>query len=73
MGTNSFEVQDLDVYKESLGFMDKIYDLFVVLPYMVQNSIGNNLLKASVSIANNITEENSIHKLKTTNYKQPST
>ncbi|MBU1864142.1 MAG: four helix bundle protein [Candidatus Omnitrophica bacterium] len=51
-----FDFEKLDVYQKALDFIDKIFDLFEKLPYRIQTSIGNNLLRAAVSIANNIAE-----------------
>lgn len=51
-----FDFEKLDVYQKSLDFIGKIYDLFEVLPYRFQKSIGDNLLRAAMSIASNIAE-----------------
>ena len=53
---NKFEFEKLDVYQKTLNYISKIYDLFERLPYKLQKSIGDNLLRAAVSIANNIAE-----------------
>lgn len=51
-----FDFERLDVYQRALDFISKIYDLFEILPYRIQKTIGNNLLRAAVSIANNLAE-----------------
>ena len=51
-----FDFEKLDVYQKALEFIDKIYDLFEGLPYRIQKSIGDNLLRASISIVNNHAE-----------------
>lgn len=51
-----FDFEKLDVYQKALDLIDNIYDLFDKLPYGIQISIGNNLLRAAMSIANNIAE-----------------
>ena len=51
-----FDFEKLDVYKKSLEFISKIYDLFEKLPYRLQKSIGDNLLRATMSVVSNIAE-----------------
>ncbi|MBL7129865.1 MAG: four helix bundle protein [Candidatus Omnitrophica bacterium] len=53
---NKFDFEKLDVYQKALGFISKVYDLFEELPYRIQKSIGDNLLRAAMSIANNLAE-----------------
>lgn len=53
---HKFDFEKLDVYQKSLDFIGEIYDLFEKLPYRIQHSIGDNLLRAAISIANNIAE-----------------
>lgn len=51
-----FCFEDLDVYQKAVSFSGKIFDLFEKMPYRVQKPIGDNLLRAAISIANNIAE-----------------
>jgi len=51
-----FDFENLDVYQLTIDFIDRVFDLFEAMPYSMQNSIGNNLLRAAVSIGNNIAE-----------------
>jgi len=53
---HNFNFEKLDVYQKSLDFISNIYDLFEGLPYRIQRSIGGNLLRAAMSIVNNIAE-----------------
>lgn len=51
-----FDFEKLDVYQKAVEFVGKIYDLFDILPYRLQKSLGDDLLRAAISIANNIAE-----------------
>lgn len=51
-----FDFEKLDVYQKALEFISKAYDLFEELPYRIQKSIGDNLLRAAMSIATNLAE-----------------
>ena len=51
-----FDFENLDVYQKAIDFIDEIYDLFESLPYRFQDSLGANLLRASMSIASNLAE-----------------
>jgi len=53
---DKFGFEKLDVYKKALEFISEVYDLFENLPYRIQKSIGDDLLRAAISIANNIAE-----------------
>jgi len=53
---NKFDFEKLDVYQKSLDLIDNIYELFEKLPYRIQKSIGDNLLRAAMSVASNIAE-----------------
>ena len=56
MEDKKFYFEKLDVYQKALEFISEVYDLFEILPYRIQKSIGDNLLRAAMSIANNIAE-----------------
>jgi four helix bundle protein len=51
-----FSFERLDVYQRAVNFVGKIYILFENLPFRIQKSIGDNLLRAAVSIPSNIAE-----------------
>ncbi|MCK4810154.1 MAG: four helix bundle protein [Candidatus Omnitrophica bacterium] len=53
---HKFDFEKLDVYQIALGFTGKVYDLFEELPYRIQKSVGDNLLRAAISIVSNIAE-----------------
>jgi len=53
---NKFDFEKLEVYQKSLNFINKIFNLFDNMPYRIQKSVGNNLLRASISIATNLAE-----------------
>ena len=53
---DKFNFERLDAYQRALEFIGKIYDLFEALPYRIKKSIGDNLLRAAVSVASNIAE-----------------
>ena len=53
---DKFDFEKLEVYKMALEFIGKIYNMYGKLPYMIQKSIGSNLLNAAMSIACNIAE-----------------
>jgi four helix bundle protein len=53
-----FDFENLKVYQRALDFIDKIFCLLKDLPREYRFSIGDNLLRAALSIANNIAEGN---------------
>jgi len=53
-----FDFENLKVYQKALDFIDKIFQLIKNLPREYRFSIGDNLLRAGLSIANNIAEGN---------------
>ncbi len=53
-----FDFERLKVYQKALDFMDKIFKLVKNLPKEYKFSIGDNLLRAGISIGNNIAEGN---------------
>ncbi len=53
-----FDFEKLKVYQKALGFIDEIFDIMKELPREYKYSIGENLLRAGLSIANNLAEGN---------------
>lgn len=54
----SFDFEKLKVYQKALDFIDKIFEIYKNLPREYHHSLGDNLLRASLSIANNLAEGN---------------
>ena len=52
----SFSFERLDVYKKAIDFISLVFDLCDKFPYKLQHSLGDQLRRASLSIANNIAE-----------------
>lgn len=53
-----FDFENLRVYQKALEFIDEIFRLIKGLPKEYRFSIGDNLLRAGLSIANNLAEGN---------------
>lgn len=53
-----FDFENLSVYKKSLVLIDKIFKVYKTLNTEYRFSIGNNLVRAGLSIANNLAEGN---------------
>ncbi len=53
-----FDFEDLKVYQKALDFIDKIFKIYKVLDADFKYSIGSNLIRAGLSIANNLAEGN---------------
>jgi len=53
-----FDFEKLRVYHKSLDFIDKIFEIYKNLDQEYKYAIGNNLIRAGLSIANNIAEGN---------------
>ncbi|MDP8247187.1 MAG: four helix bundle protein [Candidatus Tritonobacter lacicola] len=51
-----FDFEKLDVYKLSLDFVHKVISIIKKLPSELRFTIGGNLIRASMSIPNNIAE-----------------
>ena len=51
-----FGFERLDVYRGAIDLTKDIYDIFESLPYGLQKTLGDNLLRAAVSVASNIAE-----------------
>lgn len=53
---DKFIFERLEVYKKAVEFIGKVIDLAKRLPGEIRFSLGNELIKTSVSIANNLAE-----------------
>lgn len=53
-----FDFENLKVYQNSLDFIDEIFVIYKKLSVEYKHSIGNNLVRAGLSVANNIAEGN---------------
>lgn len=53
-----FDFENLKVYQKALDFIDKVFKIYKLLDKEYKYSIGSNLIRASLSIANNIAEGN---------------
>ena len=51
-----FDFEKLDVYRLSLDFVHKVISIIKKLPSELRFTIGGNLIRASMSIPNNIAE-----------------
>ena len=56
--STEFDFEKLKVYQKSLDFIDKIFEICKSLPREYKYSLGDNLIRASLSIANNLAEGN---------------
>ena len=53
---HDFDFENLDVYQQSLSFVDRLFTLCESFPVSVDRTLGDQLRRASVSIPNNIAE-----------------
>lgn len=53
-----FDFEKLVVYKKALDFIDDIFEIHRKIPSDYKISVGSNLIRAALSIANNIAEGN---------------
>lgn len=51
-----FGFEKLEVWKKAIKFCEIIFEITVSLPKLYQFSLGNNLIRAGISISNNIAE-----------------
>ena len=51
-----FSFEKLDVYKKTIDFVNSVFEICNNFPNKLQYSLGDQLRKASLSIANNIAE-----------------
>jgi len=53
-----FDFENLNVYQKSLEFIDDIFEVVKALPKEYRYSLGENLIRAGLSTANNLAEGN---------------
>jgi len=53
-----FDFERLSVYQKSLEFIDKVFNIYKDLERDYKIAIGSNLVRAGLSIANNLAEGN---------------
>lgn len=53
-----FDFEKLNVYQKALEFIDKLFEIYKNLPREFKRPLGDNLIRAGLSIANNIAEGN---------------
>ena len=53
-----FDFEKLEVYQKSLIFIDRIFDVYKNLSQDYKISVGSNLIRSGLSIANNLAEGN---------------
>jgi len=53
-----FDFEKLNVYQKSLDFIDEIFKVYKKLLRKFKYSLGGNLIRAGLSIANNLAEGN---------------
>ncbi|MFH1479131.1 MAG: four helix bundle protein [Candidatus Omnitrophota bacterium] len=51
-----FSFERLEVYKKAISFINSVFSLCNKIPYKLQSSLGDQMRRASLSIANNIAE-----------------
>ena len=51
-----FDFEKLKVYQFALDFIDEIFEIYKRLPQEYKYFLGDNLLRAGLSIANNLAE-----------------
>ena len=52
----NFDFEKLNVYQKALDFIHGIFKIYKKLPQEYRYSIGDNLIRAGLSIANNLAE-----------------
>ena len=57
-GDFKFDFENLKVYQKSLDFIDEIFSVVKTLPKEYRYSLADNLIRAGLSIANNLAEGN---------------
>jgi len=63
-----FDFETLEVYQLALEFVDDVFRITERLPVALQFSIGDNLIRAAISIPNNIAEGSGKFSLKEKHY-----
>lgn len=56
MTKEQFNFEKLDVYQKAINMICELYDLYGDWPYVFRRSLGDDLMRAAISIANNIAE-----------------
>jgi len=51
-----FDFEKLTVYQKTLDFIHKIFEIYKKLPKEFKYTVGDNLVRAVISIANNLAE-----------------
>ncbi len=62
-----FDFEKLEVYQKSLNFIDKMFDIYKNLSQDFKIAIGSNLVRAALSVANNLAEGNDKESLRERN------
>lgn len=52
----NFDFEKLSVYQKALNFIHKIFEIYKKLPREFKYTVGDNLIRAGISIANNLAE-----------------
>lgn len=53
-----FDFERLQVYQKALILIDEVFNLMTIIPKEYRFSIGDNLIRAALSVANNLAEGN---------------
>ena len=56
MVIQDFDFEKLSVYQKALDFIHKVFGIYKELPKEFTYTVGDNLVRASISIANNLAE-----------------
>lgn len=56
IGEEVFSFEKLDVYQRAIDFINTIFEVSKKFPYRLEHSLGDQLRRAALSIANNIAE-----------------
>ena len=56
MGRVRYDFERLEVYQRALTFAEVIFDTTERFPHKVQNSLGDQLRRAALSVCNNVAE-----------------
>lgn len=56
MAIQDFDFERLAVYQKALDFIHNILEIYKKLPQEFKYNIGNNLIRAGISISNNLAE-----------------
>jgi len=56
MVIQDFDFEKLNVYQKALDFIHKIFEIYKKLPREFKYTVGDNLVRAGISITNNLAE-----------------